>query len=140
MHRVPRHRVRFAAIAVLAAGLLAGCAGTPQAFLGVPGSYTFGRELRLTVNGLEPGIAGGTVVVCVDHRERIVVTAGPWQPNYFSLTWDGVTQTEGSGTGTYTPWTTDPVGPGCGTLTVRAFTFHVDIPDSVTVWLSEAPA
>jgi hypothetical protein len=135
MHRALRQPWRLTVVALFAALALAGCSGTPQAVVGVPGSYTFGRELV----GLQQGVAGGTIAVCVDHRESIVIQAGPWSPNYYSLTWDGVTYVEGGGTGSIYPLTTPPLGPGCGTLTVRAFTYHVEVPDSITVRLSEAP-
>lgn len=131
-HGRTRLRVVTAVAALAAIGLLGGCSGAPQAVIGVPGTYTFGRTTVWTPTGPAPGIPGGTVVLCLDTRTALHLETS-WNSS-MSVTFDGASQYGGPG---YS-WTTTPVGPGCGTLSVYAASSAMGTLESVTVEVTAA--
>lgn len=124
----------FAVAAVIAlGGLFAGCGGTPQSVLTVPGSYTFGQQVILGPSGPFLGPPGGTVIVCVDSTSALNVDTS-WSAG-ISLTFDGVSQYS---PGTGYSWTSAPVGPGCGTLGAFASSSAMGSLTSLTVTVTKA--
>lgn len=134
MHASRRTR-RLAAAALLAATgfLTAACGGAPQAILNVPGTYTFGQPVVLGPNGPFLAPPGGTVVVCVGEETALKVDTS-WSAGV-SVTFDGVAQYS---PGTGYSWTSDPVGPGCGTLSAHASSSAGGTLTSLTVTVTAA--
>jgi hypothetical protein len=131
-----RGRLRIvgaSAALLLLGGLVTGCSGAPQAVIGVPGTYTFGQQVILGPEGPFLGPPGGTVVLCTDTRTALNV-ATSWSAG-ISLTFDGVAQYSG---GTGYNWTSEPVGPGCGTLGAFASSSAMGSLTSLTVTVTAA--
>lgn len=114
--------------AVVAVVVPAGCSGVPQTVLSPPASYMFTRPLV----GLGTyGAPGGQVVVCLDRRAPLRVGVS-WSAGV-NLDIGGERQSSLANVGQ--PWTSAPVGPGCGTLS--AFTTPGFIPPSLTVTVDQ---
>ena len=133
-----RRRAPAAAVALLLAAIVAACSSAPQAVLSVPFSHTFGRRIVVTVDGPVSYPAGGRVAACVDETTALRITVDGWFDNDVAVEFDGVRQVAGVGQAP-DAWISDPVGPGCGTISAFPIVASVSSPpDSLTLTVTKA--
>jgi hypothetical protein len=138
MMSVRRRPLMVLAVALVLVGGASGCAAVPTGVVNVPGSATFGQHIvAFDLSGPAYGLVQGMAVLCVDTQSALKVEiSGAMYSVSVSVAGSGGVQVVYAGQ----PWTTPPVGPGCGTLGVLQLPGHVDPSGlaTVTVTISKA--
>lgn len=114
--RVPVLRRLGAGIAAVLLGVVSGCAGTPQAVLHVPLTYTadmcqYPLQGGNSMDGGTGCLPTVSVVVCLDEVSAVHVTT---TADFASLEWNGVEHPPPSTS--LKEFTTPVLQPGCGRL------------------------